>query len=106
MLHLLQHVVPEAFVDVLKTVPLLLVVYALLYYIENRLTNTPTLLSRAAQFGADQNVVVGSNQRRVAADSFVLAQILAACIKYRNIHSIIVFELQPAVFHRWFKRKT
>ena len=49
MLHLLAHVVPEAFFDVVKTVPLLLLVYALLYYIENRLTNTPALLSRAAQ---------------------------------------------------------
>ena len=41
----------DAFFDVLKTVPLLLLVYALLYYIENRLTDTPALLSRTAQFG-------------------------------------------------------
>lgn len=33
----------------LKTVPLLLLVYALLYYIENRLTDTPALLSRTAR---------------------------------------------------------
>ncbi len=52
--------VPEAFVDVLKTVPLLLVVYALLYYIENRLTNTPTLLSRAAQFGPVVGALAGT----------------------------------------------
>ena len=45
MLEIIHHVLPEAFFDVLKTVPLLLVVYALLYYIENRLTNTPELLS-------------------------------------------------------------
>ena len=51
---------PEAFVDVLKTVPLLLVVYALLYYIENRLTNTPTLLSRAAQFGPVVGALAGT----------------------------------------------
>ena len=51
LLEIIHHVLPEAFFDVLKTVPLLLVVYALLYYIENRLTNTPELLSRAAQFG-------------------------------------------------------
>ena len=44
MLEIIHHVLPEAFFDVLKTVPLLLVVYALLYYIENRLTNTPELL--------------------------------------------------------------
>ena len=48
LLEIIHHVLPEAFFDVLKTVPLLLVVYALLYYIENRLTNTPELLSRAA----------------------------------------------------------
>ena len=52
--------VPEAFVDVLKTVPLLLVVYALLYYIENRLTNTPALLSRAAQFGPVVGALAGT----------------------------------------------
>ena len=52
--------VPEAFVDVLRTVPLLLVVYALLYYIENRLTNTPTLLSRAAQFGPVVGALAGT----------------------------------------------
>ena len=51
MLHLLSEVLPEALVDVGKTVPLLLIVYALLYYIENKLTSTPALLSRAAQCG-------------------------------------------------------
>ena len=48
MLEIIHHVLPEAFFDVLKTVPLLLVVYALLYYIENRLTNTPELLACGA----------------------------------------------------------
>ena len=51
---------PEAFFDVLQTVPLLLVVYALLYYIENRLTNTPALLSRAAQFGPVVGALAGT----------------------------------------------
>ena len=60
MLHLLAHVVPEAFFDVVKTVPLLLLVYALLYYIENRLTNTPALLSRAAQFGPGGGALAGT----------------------------------------------
>lgn len=60
MLHTLSHVVPEAFFDVLQTVPLLLVVYALLYYIENRLTNTPALLSRAAQFGPVVGALAGT----------------------------------------------
>ena len=60
MLEIIHHVLPEAFFDVLKTVPLLLVVYALLYYIENRLTNTPELLSRAAQFGPVVGALAGS----------------------------------------------
>lgn len=60
MLHTLSHVVPEAFFDVLQTVPLLLVVYSLLYYIENRLTNTPALLSRAAQFGPVVGALAGT----------------------------------------------
>ena len=60
MLHILSHVLPEAFFDVLKTVPLLLLVYALLYYIENKLTNTPELLSRAAQFGPMVGALAGT----------------------------------------------
>ncbi|MGI6181218.1 MAG: putative manganese transporter, partial [Agathobaculum sp.] len=43
-----------------KTLPLLLLVYALLYYIENRLTNTPALLSRAAQFGPIVGALAGT----------------------------------------------
>ena len=38
----------------------MLIVYALLYYIENRLTNTPELLSRAAQFGPVVGALAGS----------------------------------------------
>lgn len=41
----------DAFFDVLKTVPLLLLVYALLYYIENRLTDTPALALEHGAFG-------------------------------------------------------
>lgn len=44
-------IVSEAFQDIIKTLPLLLAVYILLYYIENRLTDTPALLSRTARFG-------------------------------------------------------
>lgn len=44
-------IVSEAFQDIIKTLPLLLIVYILLYYIENRLTDTPALLSQAARFG-------------------------------------------------------
>nr|WP_297173110.1 putative manganese transporter [uncultured Agathobaculum sp.] len=60
MLHVLAHVVPEAFFDVLKTAPLLLLVYALLYYIENRLTNTPALLTRTAKFGPIVGALAGT----------------------------------------------
>ena len=60
MLDILSHVLPEVFFDVLKTIPLLLVVYALLYYIENRLTNTRALLSRAAQFGPVVGALAGT----------------------------------------------
>jgi len=47
----LFEIVLEAFQDIIKTLPLLLAVYILLYYIENRLTDAPALLSRAARFG-------------------------------------------------------
>lgn len=50
----------ESLLDIAKTLPLLLLVYALLYYIENRLTNTPALLSRAAQFGPVVGALAGT----------------------------------------------
>lgn len=50
----------DSFLDIVKTLPLLLLVYALLYYIENRLTNTPALLSRAAQFGPVVGALAGT----------------------------------------------
>lgn len=53
-------ILSESFFDIIKTLPLLLLVYALLYYIENRLTNTPALLSRAAQFGPVVGALAGT----------------------------------------------
>ena len=53
-------ILSESFVDVAKTVPLLLLVYALLYYIENRLTSTPALLTRAARFGPIAGAAAGT----------------------------------------------
>lgn len=50
----------ESLLDIAKTLPLLLLVYTLLYYIENRLTNTPALLSRAAQFGPIVGALAGT----------------------------------------------
>lgn len=60
LLHILSHTVPDALIDVLKTVPLLLLVYALLYHIETRLVDTPALLSRAAQFGPVVGALAGT----------------------------------------------
>ncbi len=53
-------ILSEAFFDIVKTLPLLLLVYALLYYVENRLTNTPALLSRAIQFGPVVGALAGT----------------------------------------------
>lgn len=50
----------ESLLDIAKTLPLLLLVYALLYYIENRLTNTPALLTRAARFGPVVGALAGT----------------------------------------------
>lgn len=59
-MNFLLEILSESFFDIVKTLPLLLVVYALLYYIENRLTNTPKLLSRAAQFGPVVGALAGT----------------------------------------------
>lgn len=59
-MNFLFDILSEAFLDIVKTLPLLLLVYALLYYIENRLTNTPALLSRAAQFGPVVGALAGT----------------------------------------------
>ncbi len=53
-------ILSEAFFDIFKTLPILLLVYAFLYYVENRLTNTPVLLSKAANFGPAAGAVAGT----------------------------------------------
>ena len=53
-------ILSDSFFDIVKTLPLLLLVYALLYYVENRLTNTPTLLARAARFGPVVGALAGT----------------------------------------------
>lgn len=53
-------ILSDSFMDIIKTLPLLLIVYALLYYVENRLTSTPALLSRAAQFGPVVGALAGT----------------------------------------------
>lgn len=56
----LLEILSDSFFDIVKTLPLLLLVYALLYYVENRLTNTPTLLARAARFGPVVGALAGT----------------------------------------------
>ena len=53
-------ILSDSFFDIVKTLPLLLLVYALLYYVENRLTNAPTLLARAARFGPVVGALAGT----------------------------------------------
>ena len=49
----------DSVLDVCKAIPILLVVYALLYMIENRMRSTPALLERAAQFGPVAGALAG-----------------------------------------------
>ncbi len=53
-------ILSEAFFDIVKTLPILLLVYALLYYVENRLTNTPELLAKAGSFGPVVGALAGT----------------------------------------------
>lgn len=53
-------ILSEAFFDIVRTLPLLLLVYALLYYVENRLANTPALLSRTVKFGPVAGALAGT----------------------------------------------
>lgn len=59
MLHLLTHAFEHVVPDVLRAAPILLAVYALLYWIENKLRSTPALLERAAEFGPVVGAVAG-----------------------------------------------
>lgn len=49
----------DALIDVLKAIPILLLVYALLYWIENRLRTTPALLEKSAEFGPVVGALAG-----------------------------------------------
>lgn len=50
----------DAVMDILKTLPILLVVYALLSVLENKLKTTPALLSKTAQFGPVCGALAGA----------------------------------------------
>lgn len=56
----LLDILTDSLLDVAKTLPLLLAVYALLYYIEHRLANTPALLSGAMRFGPIAGALAGT----------------------------------------------
>lgn len=59
MLHMLLHAFEHVIPDVLRAAPILLAVYALLYWIENKLRSTPALLERAAEFGPVMGAIAG-----------------------------------------------
>ena len=59
LFELILHSFSHAFEDVVKAAPILLAVYALLYWIENKLRSTPALLERAAEFGPVVGAVAG-----------------------------------------------
>ena len=50
----------DSAVDILKTVPALILVYAFLYWVESRTRTTPALLEKAAQFGPVCGALAGA----------------------------------------------
>ena len=59
MIHALEHALEHTLTDVLQAIPILLIVYALLYWIENRLRSTPALLEKSAEFGPVVGALAG-----------------------------------------------
>ncbi len=59
MVHALEHALEHAIGDVLQALPILLIVYALLYWVENRLRSTPALLEKTAEFGPVVGALAG-----------------------------------------------
>ena len=59
MLHILAHAFEHTLSDVVQAIPILLIVYALLYWIENRLRSTPALLEKSAEFGPVVGALAG-----------------------------------------------
>ncbi len=53
-------VLVDSVLDVLKTIPVLIIVYTLLYWMESRTRTTPALLEKAAQFGPVCGAVAGA----------------------------------------------
>ena len=109
LLEIIHHVPAGSIFDVLKTVPLLLVVYAPLYYIENRLTNTPELLSRAAQFGPVVGALAGSipsadfpRQRpRCSRQAFFAPATLVAVFLATSDEAVPIMLAAAQAYSRW-----
>ena len=59
MLHTLAHAFEHTLSDIVQAIPILLIVYALLYWIENRLRSTPALLEKSAEFGPVVGALAG-----------------------------------------------
>ena len=59
MLHTLAHALEHTLSDIEQAIPILLIVYALLYWIENRLRSTPALLEKSAEFGPVVGALAG-----------------------------------------------
>lgn len=59
MLHTLAHALEHTLSDIVQAIPILLIVYALLYWIENRLHSTPALLEKSAEFGPVVGALAG-----------------------------------------------
>jgi len=65
MLHALEHAFEHTLTDVVQAIPILIVVYALLYWIENRLRSTPALLEKSAEFGPVVGALAGLDRKSV-----------------------------------------
>ena len=59
MLHTLAHALEHTLSDIVQAIQILLIVYALLYWIENRLRSTPALLEKSAEFGPVVGALAG-----------------------------------------------
>ena len=60
MPHLLQHALLHSLEDVIKSAPILLAVYAALYWLEHKMRAAPTLLEKAQKVGPVIGAVAGS----------------------------------------------
>ena len=60
MAHLLLHAISHSLEDVIKSAPILLVVYAVLYWLEHKMRAAPALLEKAQKVGPVIGGLAGS----------------------------------------------